>query len=100
MITCNVQVTVAVNFNEVLCEPLWKLRALWEETSQKLELLQTNKECVAEQEFWLQEAKDQVYIADFDYSARRMRFKAEERLSMQSAVAPSTFFSFPNFCFN
>ncbi len=42
-------ITVSVNGTVVLDEPMTELRAIWEETSYRLDLLQANPECVEEE---------------------------------------------------
>lgn len=60
------QVTVCVDGQEVLREPLPKLRALWEDTSFQLERLQANELCVNQEEEGLARRTQPYFRLTFD----------------------------------
>ncbi|CAH1268464.1 PFAS [Branchiostoma lanceolatum] len=62
------EVKISVNGTEVLADKMAALRDVWEETSFQLERLQTNPQCVAEEEAGLQARKAPPYKLTFDPS--------------------------------
>lgn len=70
-----------MNFTDVLHEPVSRIRNMWEETSNQLELLQTNPECVLEQKRWLREAINPIYKADFVYANTKIDFRVQRMFS-------------------
>uniref|UniRef100_A0A0N5AFB3 Glutamine amidotransferase type-1 domain-containing protein n=1 Tax=Syphacia muris TaxID=451379 RepID=A0A0N5AFB3_9BILA len=70
-------VIIKMNFTDVLHEPVSRIRNMWEETSNQLELLQTNPECVLEQKRWLREAINPIYKADFVYANTKIDFRVQ-----------------------
>lgn len=61
------QVSIKINDNTVLDEKLNYLRDIWEETSDKLEYLQTEANCVNEQIEYRHTVKKINYRANYDY---------------------------------
>lgn len=59
--------TVSINGEELIYEPLGPLREIWEETSDRLELLQTTEQCVKEQIEWRKSISTVYYHANFEY---------------------------------
>lgn len=62
------QVSVGVDGQEVLREPLPNLRALWEDTSFQLERLQSNEICVKQEEEGLAKRTQPYFKLTFDPS--------------------------------
>lgn len=62
------QVSVRVDGQEVLREPLPNLRALWEDTSFQLERLQANELCVKQEEEGLAKRTQPYFNVTFDPS--------------------------------
>lgn len=66
-------------------EPLGNLRQIWEETSYQLELLQTDSECAEQQKYYLEEAEEIIFQANFDFSIPMSNFlKSSIRGMLQS----------------
>ncbi|XP_063791223.1 phosphoribosylformylglycinamidine synthase isoform X2 [Pseudophryne corroboree] len=70
-------VRVCVNGEEVICEEVGKLRALWEETSFQLERLQANPSCVSQEEAGLSRRRGPDY---------KLTFNPSEKLPMPALI--------------
>lgn len=60
------QVVISVNGEKVIQEKTWVLRDSWEETSFQLEKLQTNPQCVEEEQMGLKERLQPHYHVPFE----------------------------------
>ncbi|GAB6025567.1 hypothetical protein CHUAL_011298 [Chamberlinius hualienensis] len=64
--TTNPTICIAVNEKSVLSEQMAVLRNIWEETSFRLELLQTARECVRMEEGGMAARKNPPFVLSFD----------------------------------